>query len=48
MVIWRLVTKTVYLAVKHMASSLAVEWAKKGVRVNALRYNCVATPVCYC
>lgn len=28
----------VLLAVKHMASSLAVEWAKKGVRVNCLRY----------
>ncbi|KAI0306796.1 NAD-binding protein, partial [Multifurca ochricompacta] len=26
-------------AVKHMASSLAVEWAKKGVRVNALRHE---------
>ena len=25
-------------AVKHMAASLAVEWAKKGVRVNCLRY----------
>ena len=25
------------VAVRHMASSLAVEWAKKGVRVNALR-----------
>jgi len=24
-------------AVKHMAASLAVEWAKDGVRVNALR-----------
>ena len=24
-------------AVRHMASSLAVEWAKKGVRVNVLR-----------
>jgi len=23
-------------AVKHLASSLAVEWAKKGVRVNSL------------
>lgn len=28
-------------AVRHMASSLAVEWAKKGVRVNTLR---CATP----
>ena len=27
------------LAVKHMASSLAVEWAKKGVRVNVLRHG---------
>ncbi|KAI0256456.1 NAD(P)-binding protein [Lactifluus subvellereus] len=26
-------------AVKHMASSLAIEWAKKGVRVNALRHD---------
>ncbi|KAI9465966.1 hypothetical protein BJY52DRAFT_1112030 [Lactarius psammicola] len=26
-------------AVKHMASSLAVEWAKNGVRVNALRHR---------
>jgi len=25
------------VAVRHMASSLAVEWAKKGVRVNTLR-----------
>lgn len=25
-------------AVKHMAASLGVEWAKKGVRVNTLRY----------
>lgn len=25
-------------AVKHMASSLSVEWAKNGVRVNALRH----------
>ena len=31
-------------AVKHMASSLAVEWAKKGVRVNCLRY--VPSPRC--
>lgn len=23
-------------AVKHMASSLAVEWAKKGIRVNSI------------
>ncbi|KAH9981537.1 hypothetical protein BGW80DRAFT_1163087 [Lactifluus volemus] len=33
-------------AVKHMASSLAVEWAKKGVRVNALRHepiSCIVT-----
>ena len=26
-------------AVKQMASSLAVEWARNGVRVNALRYR---------
>lgn len=25
-------------AVKHMAASLGVEWAKEGVRVNAIRY----------
>ena len=25
------------LAVRHLASSLAVEWAKKGIRVNSLR-----------
>lgn len=25
------------IAVKHMAASLAVEWAKDGVRVNSLR-----------
>ncbi|KAH9180304.1 hypothetical protein EDB89DRAFT_1840962 [Lactarius sanguifluus] len=35
-------------AVKHMASSLAVEWAKNGVRVNALRqrisFYCVKSP----
>lgn len=30
-------------AVKHMASSLAVEWAKKGVRVNVLRYDYVTS-----
>ena len=27
-----------HVAVKHMAASLAVEWAKKNVRVNVLRY----------
>lgn len=27
------------VAVKHMASSLSVEWAKNGVRVNALRHQ---------
>lgn len=26
----------IIVAVKHMASSLAVEWAKSGIRVNAL------------
>jgi NAD(P)-dependent dehydrogenase (short-subunit alcohol dehydrogenase family) len=26
------------IAVRHMASSLGVEWAKKGVRVNTLRF----------
>ncbi|KAG6900400.1 hypothetical protein C0993_011093 [Termitomyces sp. T159_Od127] len=28
-------------AVKHMAASLAVEWAKAGVRVNSLRFKLV-------
>lgn len=43
-----------FSAVKHMAASLAVEWAKAGVRVNALRCerhistyclsNCLSSP----
>jgi NAD(P)-dependent dehydrogenase (short-subunit alcohol dehydrogenase family) len=33
----------VRLAVKHMAASLAVEWAKKDVRVNVLRSDCHAS-----
>ena len=33
-----------HLAVRHMASSLAVEWAKKGVRVNVLRQACRYLP----
>lgn len=36
------------LAVKHLASSLAVEWAKKNVRVNSLRFVMFAVkPVFY-
>lgn len=35
-----------FSAVKHMAASLAVEWAKNGIRVNALRCErCIST---YC
>ena len=30
-------TPYVATAVKHMAATLAVEWAKSGVRVNTLR-----------
>lgn len=26
-------------AVKHLAASLAVEWARKNIRVNSLRYH---------
>lgn len=34
-----IMTFTSYIAVRHMAASLAVEWAKNGVRVNSLRWD---------
>ena len=30
-------------AVKHMAASLAVEWAKEGIRVNSIRPGYIET-----
>lgn len=40
-------SKICRVAVKHMASSLAVEWAKKNVRVNVLRCDSHTSEVCY-